>query len=125
MNPGPWNPSKGTRILIGVATLWMPLYMLLFLAFVGTSFFLAETPQAAHHMPRMFMFIFPLHCLTMLISMALIAVYIIHAVKSDRLTQEMRIVWILILFMGNMLAFPVYWWIYLRPGTEADAPRFT
>ena len=51
----------------------------------------------------------------MALGFALIAVYVVHAVRSDQFTQEMRIVWVIILFMGNMLAFPVYWWLYLRP----------
>ncbi len=66
--------------------------------------------------PDLFKYIFPLHCFTMLLSFALTAVYVVHAFKNSRFSQEMRILWILILFMGNMFAFPVYWWLYLRPG---------
>jgi len=113
----PWHPTKTTRILIGVATAWGPIYLVLFLAFFATTFFSIVSPQLVKRMPVAFMAIFPLHCLTILLSFALIAVYIVHAVRNEKLTQEMRIVWILILFMGNMLAFPVYWWIYLRPTT--------
>lgn len=59
----------------------------------------------------------------MLLSFALTAVYVTHAVKNPRLSQEMRLVWIVILFFGNMFAFPVYWWLYLR--SSADVPPVT
>jgi len=103
--------------LIGAATLWPPVYLVLFLSVIGLSFFSIQHP--GHPPPTgVFAFIFPLHCLTMILSFALTAVYIVHAVRNDRLTQEMRIIWIIILFMGNLIAFPVYWWLYLRPGAE-------
>jgi len=52
----------------------------------------------------------------------LTGVYIVHAATSDRHSQEMRIIWIISLFMGNMFAFPVYWWLYLRPGDASTPP---
>lgn len=117
--PQPWNPSKSTRILIGIATLWPPIYLFLFMATIGFSFFwIGHGAKKPPHFD-LFMYIFPLHCLTMLLSFALTAVYVVHAFKSAQLKQDTRILWVIILFMGNMLAFPVYWWIYLRPG----APR--
>jgi hypothetical protein len=92
----PWNPSKRTRILIGLLTLWPPIYLALFMASIGFSFFLFG--NTSHNKPNVdvFKYIFPLHCFTML--------------------QDTRV--LIILFMGNMLAFPVYWWLYLRPGSE-------
>jgi hypothetical protein len=50
-------------------------------------------------------------------------VYVVHAFRNSEFRQETRIVWVIILFMGNMFAFPVYWWLYLRPwGRRTDAP---
>jgi len=117
----PWNPTKGTRILIGIATLWPPIYFALFIASIGVAFASAGPSANKQTFPDIFKFIFPLHCLTMLLSFALMAVYIVHAFKNSRFTQEMRILWVIILFMGNMFAFPVYWWLYLRPGAAASA----
>jgi hypothetical protein len=123
----PWNPSKGVRLLIGAATAWPIIYFGLFMSFIGFSFLrFSKTPPARPDMfEKMFAFLFPVHCLTMLVTFALMAVYIIHAVRNDRLTQEMRIVWLIILFMGNMFAFPVYWWFHLRPGAAKVGPPAT
>jgi hypothetical protein len=119
----PWNPSKSTRVLIGIATLWPPVYLVLFMASIGFSFFWfgSQPAKQSHLNVDFFKYIFPLHCLTMLLSFGLTAVYIVHAFRNDALRQETRILWVIILFMGNMLAFPVYWWIYLRPGAKHAA----
>ena len=121
--PGPeWNPTKGTRILIGIASLWPPFYFVLFIASIGLTFTLASQSANKQAFPEMFKYIFPLHCFTMLLSFALMAVYVVHAFRNSRFTPEMRILWVIILFMGNMFAFPVYWWLYLRPhGTDAGS----
>jgi threonine/homoserine/homoserine lactone efflux protein len=119
-DPKPWNPTKGTRILIGIATLWPPVYFFLFLASIGFVFTSASANKQGF--PDIFKVIFPLHCFTMLLSFALMAVYVVHAFRNSRFTQEMRILWVIILFMGNMFAFPVYWWLYLRPsGPDAGS----
>jgi hypothetical protein len=117
----PWNPTKSTRILIGIATLWPPIYFALFIASMGLIFASANHSAKSQAFPDAFKYIFPLHCFTMLLSFALTAVYIVHAFRNSGFTQEMRILWVIILFMGNMFAFPVYWWLYLRPGAGAGS----
>jgi hypothetical protein len=114
--PVPWNPSKSTRILIGIGTLWPPIYFVFFMASIGLSFVLFGKPSHKPPSIDVFKYLFPLHCFTMLLSFGLTAVYIVHAVRNAGLRQEMRLIWIIVLFMGNMFAFPVYWWLYLRPG---------
>jgi hypothetical protein len=45
--------------------------------------------------------------------------------RNDGLPQDNRTLWVIILFLGNMLAFPVYWWLYLRPGRAPESQRAT
>lgn len=116
-----WNPSRGTRIAIAAATLWEWVYVVGFFTFVGGMWFLALTHRTfPKSLGIAFGGIFVLHCLTMVVSFALMAVYLLHAATNESLTQEQRIAWILVLFFANMLAFPAYWWLYLRP---APAPQ--
>ncbi|HWI22979.1 MAG TPA: hypothetical protein VNT22_10250 [Baekduia sp.] len=51
---------------------------------------------------------------------ALLAVYIRHALRNPQITEEMRIIWPLILVVGNGFVMPFYWWIYMRPGRKPD-----
>jgi hypothetical protein len=112
----PWRPSRATTVTLGVLSVWPLIYMAIFgMFFIYTWFSFAnpQTPHAAGPPSRAFMYIFPLHCLTMLLSFALTGVYIFHAYRSDRLEQDKRILWVVILFFGNMIAFPIYWYLYL------------
>ena len=53
----------------------------------------------------------------------LAALYVILAVKSDRLDQTTRIIWIVLLCMMGMLAMPVYWYLYIwRDAPPASVP---
>jgi hypothetical protein len=113
----PWNPSTGTRVLIGLATLWPLVYFGFFMASIGLSFWLRDATRADRGVDFL-KYIFPLHCFTMLVSFALMAIYVVHAFRSPHLRQDTRILWVIILFMGNLFAFPVYWWLYLRPSSR-------
>ena len=57
--------------------------------------------------------LFGAHMITILLIMGLMPVYVILAVKSDRLDQTTRIIWIVLLCMMGMLAMPVYWYLYI------------
>lgn len=63
--------------------------------------------------PIGFMAIFALHLLTILLTIALMPLYIVLAVKSDRLDETTRIVWVVLLCMMGMLAMPIYWYLYI------------
>ena len=53
------------------------------------------------------------HLGTGLIMMALMPLYIILAVKNERLDQTMRIVWVVLACTFGMLANPVYWYQHI------------
>jgi len=67
------------------------------------------------------------HMGTILLMMALMPLYIVLAVKNDRLDQTMRIIWVVLLCMMGMLANPVYWYLYVwrkpsaKPANDSSA----
>ncbi len=104
--------STGKKLALGAFTIWPVLYIFLFMGFVLFSMFAMET-GSSEGPPMMFMVIFPLHMLTMLSMFALIAIYVVLAVKNKNLDDTMRIIWVLLLVMFNILAAPAYWWLYV------------
>jgi hypothetical protein len=73
--------------------------------------------------PPFFKYIFPLHCLTMLLMFALMGIYVFHAYRTDRIPQDKKVLWVVILFFGNLIAFPIYWYLYMwRAAPPADTP---
>ena len=107
----PWRPSRGVTVVLGLLTLWPLLYGGLFMAIF--IFMWASFASGGNDQPAYFFYILPLHCFTMLVLIALTGIYVFHAFKTDRIAPEQRVLWVVILFFGNMLAFPVYWYLFL------------
>lgn len=108
----PWRPSRPVTILLGFATIWPLLYIVSFFGFI---FFLFARATAAPQPQAFdaFRYVFALHVLTMILMFALTIVYIVHAYRTDQIAEDRRMIWIVILFFGNLIAFPIYWYLYL------------
>jgi hypothetical protein len=121
--PTPWRPSRLTTILLGFLTVWPIAYFIFFMGFMVYAFSQVgskSTPFAG------FWFIFPLHFATILLMFALGAIYVIHAFRTDRIAEDRRVLWVVTLFFGNMIAFPIYWYLYLwRKDPAAVSPVAT
>ena len=121
MASSPWRPSRPVTIFIGILTVWPIVYFCLFVGFMFFSFsaMTASTPKPPSF--DLFKYVIPLHLLTMLLMFALTAVYVIHAFRTDRIADNQRVLWVVVLFFGNMIAFPIYWYLYLwRPSAASS-----
>lgn len=111
--------TRGKKIALAVATAWPPLYMILFLSVFVLTFlsFATMTKGAAgpKEMPTPFLVIFPLHVVTMLLGMGLLVIYVLHALQNERLDQNTRLLWAVLMFVGNYIAMPIYFCKYVLP----------
>jgi hypothetical protein len=126
--------KKSNRILLGIATVWPFIYIALFMGSMFLSLFLTRggasgggAPEG-RGLPIFFVLIFALHFLTILWIWALIAFYIYNVFKNDRVEKDKKVLWAVVLFMGNIMAMPVYWYLYIwrddeSPSSASDAPR--
>lgn len=110
--------KKPAKIALIIASIWPLVWMILFFVFMfGTMFFFASTtPKHGNNAPGMplaFMLFFAGHMLTILLMFALTAFYIVYLFRTDRIAQDKKALWAVVLFMGNMLAFPVFWYLYI------------
>jgi len=119
--------KSSTKVLLGLASLWPFVYMILFFIFVLSSFFfLSPSTGKEFGPPVSFMVIFLLHLLTMLWIMALTIFYIVNVFRNERVDKDKKVLWAVVLFMGNLIAMPIYWYLYIwkepavtRPGPSA------
>jgi hypothetical protein len=73
----------------------------------------AHTPAGP---PALFQYIFLPHIFTMLLTFVLVAFYIVHVFKNRALKDDRRVLWAVVLFMGGIVAAPIYWWLFIwRP----------
>jgi lipopolysaccharide export LptBFGC system permease protein LptF len=60
-----------------------------------------------------FVGLFAAHLFTILLTIVLMPLYIILAVKNDYIDQTMKIMWAVLICMVGMFAMPVYWYLYI------------
>lgn len=107
--------KKFTKILLAIATIWPFIYMIFFFLVVFSSLFLmprSGSPEGGAF-PSLFLLIFPLHFLTMLLIMGLTVFYMVNVFRNERVEKDKKVLWAVVLFMGSMIAMPIYWYLYI------------
>lgn len=96
-------------VLVGLATLWPLVYMVLFLlSFVGMA------TSGGGQLIR-FEALVLLHVLTMVWMVGLLIFYIVYVFKTKRISQDKKVLWAIVLFMGHVIAMPIFFWLYIWP----------
>lgn len=103
--------NKTKAIILAAFTIWPIAYMFVFMASVASSFFFMRS--GSNQMPPFFGILFALHFLTMLEVVGLLVYYILHLFKTDAVSQDKKALWAVVLFMGNAIAMPIYWYLYI------------
>ena len=115
--------KKPTKVLLGLATLWPFFYLILFFVVIfSTIVFVPGSGEPGP--PPLIALILPLHLFTMLASLALMVFYIVNVFRNDRVDKDKKGLWAVVLFMGNMIAMPIYWYLYIwrePPGADPAA----
>ena len=95
--------NRALAILILIATIIPWGYMVYFMSSFGDASLTTEEFDAR----------FKLHTYAIFYIWALMAIYIVSVFKSKTLPNEKRTLWAVVLFMGNLMAMPVYWYLYI------------
>jgi len=113
--------KKPTKVLLGLATLWPFFYLILFFVVIfSTVVFRPGSGESGP--PPLIALILPLHLFTMLAVMGLMVFYIVNVFRNDRVDKDQKALWAVVLFMGNMIAMPIYWYLYIwREPPAADS----
>lgn len=107
--------KKSIAILWGLLTFLPFIYFIYFASVVSGL----EPAQNAVEAEAEFNSIFRLHVLNMLLIASLIISYIVYLFKTDRVAKDKKALWAVVLFIGNMFAMPVFWFLYVwRPTQE-------
>jgi hypothetical protein len=112
--------SRPVKVVIGVLTAWPVLYIFLFFGFIVASMiWMSQLPKGggadSSGPPIAFLLLFAAHFATILLMFGLIAFYIVYLFKTDRVPQDKKALWAAVLFLGNMMAMPVFFYLYVWP----------
>ena len=112
--------SKPMKLLVGALSGWPVLYLFLFMGFAVTTVFWmgragGQGGEQPGGMPIAFGLLFAAHFGTILLVFVLLVFYVVYLFKTDRVPQEKKALWAVVLFLGNMAAMPVFFYIYVWP----------
>ena len=109
--------SISKKIILGIATFWPTFYIIIFFLFVLSQFFTAfsigKFGTAPNVIFKIFPIIFGLHFLTIILMIVLLFTYIRNVFNNKRIAQDKKTLWIIVLFFGNFIAMPIYWYLYI------------
>ena len=95
------------RAIQGALSTWPIVYVVLFVGMIAT----APMGNLSHIFPTLFV----VHGLTILLGMGTVLWFAFDAGTDDDLDPTQKLLWILILMMGNLLALPLYFWMRIQP----------
>lgn len=111
--------KPSVKWILGLATLIPVLYMILFFIIFASLFFSSLTGNPPLGGPGVeFAFVFAGQFIMMLWIMALLVLYIVHLFKNQNIPNDKKALWAIVIFLGNVLAMPVYWFIYIWRSPE-------
>ncbi len=114
--------NRPVAILLALVTLAPWGYFVYFFTRVMSSFPQLAGPNAPpDQFFQDFDRLFRLHMLVMALVLALLAFYIVHLFLTPRVPSDKKALWAVVLFLGNLLAMPVYWYLYIWPARTEGA----
>lgn len=112
--------GKPAKLLLGIVSLWPVVYLVAFTVFFSIQFFSVFSRQLSSPQPadtvatfHLFQTFFLLQLFSLLVIIALTALYIIDVFRNDRVEQDRKVLWVVVLFMGGMVAMPAYWYLFV------------
>lgn len=110
--------NRSKKILLGLATIWPLIYLVFVVIFLATIAFLpaAQSPFPVVRSPELLLgrslgLFLLLHFLTIFWATGLVIFYISHAVRNRQLSNDMRLLWASLIFVGNLITMPIYWYL--------------
>jgi heme/copper-type cytochrome/quinol oxidase subunit 3 len=102
--------SKKKALTLGVFTLLPFLYIIFFIVFfLGIFTTMANSQNNSFN--SIFFIIFPIHFGIIIEIIVLLIIYIKNVFNNENIEETKRTLWALVLFFGNIIAMPVYWYI--------------
>ncbi len=101
--------NRGAAILLAIATALPIVYMFYFFSVFDSM----GGQMTQEEMQAKFDLLFRLHLGTMALMVGLLAIYIAYLFKTEHVPKDKKVLWAVVLFMGNIFAMPVFWFLYV------------
>ncbi|MDP4181334.1 MAG: hypothetical protein Q8942_09605 [Bacillota bacterium] len=103
--------NKGLKIILGLFTLWPPVYIIIFLFWFMSMFFSMTGPSI--RVENQFFTFVVMHILTMLLMFVLMTIYLINVYRNVNVDKDKKLLWTVLILFGSMVAMPIYWYSFI------------
>lgn len=108
--------GKTAKIIIGALSLWPLIYPFLFMSVGLGSMLWASKSRARGFAPEtVFEAVALAHVGTIWLVFGLLPLYIVLLLKTNRVPNDKKPRWAVALFLGNVVAMPVFFYLYVWP----------
>ncbi len=101
--------------MLGLLTFVPPVHIVVFMFAIFAMFIVGGTTGEDTGLGPFsvigFILLIALHVFVVFLTLGLTVFYIIHALKNDKLDQNLRIIWVLLIFFGAILTMPAYYFM--------------
>lgn len=113
--------SRGAAVFIGFFTSLPILYLFYFFAVIIYMIFIHGKGLGGNFQIHPALIIIP-HLAMMLLIICLLIFYIIYLFKTERVPNDKKTLWAVVLFLGNIFAMPFFWYLYIwrKPNALAE-----
>lgn len=107
--------KKSNKIILGFCTIVPFLYFIFFFLFIFANIFLMVRNEAfvENEPPNWFFTLFICHFIVIIWIIVLLIIYLINVFRNDRVQEDKKILWVVIIFLGNIIAMIIYWYLYI------------
>ncbi len=112
--------SKTQKIVLGMITIWPIIYIFIFIASIFSFLFglQANGTHGSTAMPAFFPVLIIFHILTIFVCLGLLVYYLRHMITNTSIAQDHKTIWIIALFLGNIITILVYYYIQILRDTQ-------
>ncbi len=116
--------SRGKAITLGIFTAWPFVFLVIFTVAMFATFLSDISSSAAEpEPPLLFFLVIPLQLLTMLVVFILVIIYVVFLFRTETVSQDKKALWAAVLILGNMIAMPVFWYLYVWKQPKEPSPE--
>jgi heme/copper-type cytochrome/quinol oxidase subunit 3 len=102
--------NKNKALVLLFFTL-LPFLYVVFFFYYWIEIFVKITNNQPDNINSMFFVILPIHFGIMIETIVLLIIYIKNVFKNENIEESKRALWAIVLFFGNLIAMPIYWYI--------------
>ncbi|MCK4311300.1 MAG: hypothetical protein KAW88_01035 [Candidatus Cloacimonetes bacterium] len=107
--------KKSNKIILGFCTIVPFLYFIFFFIYIFANIFLMARNEVfvENGPPDWFITLFICHFIVIIWIIVLLIIYLINVFRNERVQEDKKILWVVIIFLGNIIAMIVYWYLYI------------